>query len=66
MLAEGTRMHVIEFKWIVMLDPSIAKSSSFLACTRLLHYTDVTYGSYISQMHVVLFFSKIQAGLQYL
>ena len=45
------------------LDPSIAKSSSFFACTRLLHYTDVTYGSYISQMHVV-FFGKIQAVIQ--
>ena len=55
MLVEGTQMHVIEFKWIVMLDPSIAKSSSFLACTRLLHYTDVTYGSYIPQMHVGFF-----------
>lgn len=47
-------MHVIEFKRIV----TIAKSSSFLACTRLLHYTDVTYGSYISQMHVVFFLAK--------
>ena len=66
MLVEGTQMHVIEFKQIVMLNPSITKSSLFLACTGLLHYTDVTYGSYISQMHMVFFFSKIQAVIQYL
>jgi hypothetical protein len=39
-------------------DPTIAKFSSFLACTRLLHYIDVTHDSYISHIHAVFFSAK--------